>query len=566
MKFLPSQLVYFFQGAAIRRNVGRLLKFISILAVMVTVFSVLFHVIMEYEGRYFSWLTGFYWTLTVMSTLGFGDITFISDLGRGFSILVLLSGIVFLLVMLPFTFIQFFYAPWLDANAKARAPRELPEGISGHVILTNFEPVSVALVGKLEQHQRPYAFLIPDLQRTLELYDQGYRVVLGARDDPETFRKLRAERAALVVVTNDDLTSTNVAFTVREVSEQVPVVTNAELDESADILRLAGSTHVFQFTKMLGRGLARRVLGPGMRANVIGQFDQLLIAEAAVMRTPLEGRSLAESRLRETAGITVVGVWERGRFEIPNSQTRINAATVLVLAGSEEQLSRYDEFIGAHSRPGSPGPVLILGGGRVGRAAAELLAERQIDYRIVEKDRQVIERGDKFVLGSAAELDTLVRAGIREAPSVIVTTHDDDLNIYLTIYCRQLRPDVQIISRATLDRNVSTLHRAGADLVMSYASMGANAVLNLLRPDQELLLEEGLTVFRVTVHPPLVDRTLGEGRIRERTGCSVIAVKSDGLLAVNPDPSIRFRSGDELILIGTPEAEKEFITHYAAGE
>ncbi len=46
-----------------------------------------------------------------MSTLGFGDITFHSDLGRLFSIVVLFSGIVFLLVMLPFTFIQFFTPP-----------------------------------------------------------------------------------------------------------------------------------------------------------------------------------------------------------------------------------------------------------------------------------------------------------------------------------------------------------------------------------------------------------------------------------------------------------------------
>jgi len=61
---------------------------------------------MELEGEYYTWVTGFYWTLTVMSTLGFGDITFTSDLGRIFSIIVLLSGVIFLLVLLPFTFIQ----------------------------------------------------------------------------------------------------------------------------------------------------------------------------------------------------------------------------------------------------------------------------------------------------------------------------------------------------------------------------------------------------------------------------------------------------------------------------
>jgi voltage-gated potassium channel len=70
------------------------------------------------EGRYHSWITGVYWTLTVMTTLGFGDITFASDIGRFFSIIVLLSGIVLLLILLPFMFIRLFYAPWLEAQVR----------------------------------------------------------------------------------------------------------------------------------------------------------------------------------------------------------------------------------------------------------------------------------------------------------------------------------------------------------------------------------------------------------------------------------------------------------------
>ena len=99
------------------------MKFFLVLIVMITLYSILFHFLMIFENRQFSWITGLYWTLTVMSTLGFGDITFTTDLGRLFSILVLLSGVVFLLTMLPFTFIQFFYLPWLEAQSKARAPR-----------------------------------------------------------------------------------------------------------------------------------------------------------------------------------------------------------------------------------------------------------------------------------------------------------------------------------------------------------------------------------------------------------------------------------------------------------
>mgnify|MGYP000744818440 CR=1 FL=1 len=122
MKLIFSELIHL-KTKKQERNIWSLIKFFIALTAMVTVYSTLFHFLMIFENREFSWITGFYWTLTVMSTLGFGDITFQSDLGKLFSIVVLLSGTMFMLILLPFTFIQFFYAPWVEAQAAARAPR-----------------------------------------------------------------------------------------------------------------------------------------------------------------------------------------------------------------------------------------------------------------------------------------------------------------------------------------------------------------------------------------------------------------------------------------------------------
>ena len=104
-----------------------------------------------------------------------------------------------------------------------------------------------------------------------------------------------------------------------------------------------------------------------------------------------------------------------------------------------------------------------------------------VDYRVIDKVQPVGVDAERFVLGDAADVQILRKAGLLESPAVVVTTHDDDMNVYLALYCRRLRTDIQIISRSTLDRNIDTLHRAGADFVMSYASMGANAIYNLLQ-------------------------------------------------------------------------------------
>ncbi len=196
MKLFFVQLLLFFRNKEAKKNVALLIRFLLFLTFIVALYSVIFHLLMLYEGRNFSIITGFYWTLTVMSTLGFGDITFSTDLGLIFTLLVLMSGVILLLILLPFTFIQFFYAPWLEAQEQSRTPRFLPETTRDHVILTNFDSLTKNLVKKLIKHDHDYIFITGDQQKALEIYDAGYKIVLGAADDPETYRKIHADQAA----------------------------------------------------------------------------------------------------------------------------------------------------------------------------------------------------------------------------------------------------------------------------------------------------------------------------------------------------------------------------------
>jgi voltage-gated potassium channel len=561
MKFLPSQLLYFFQNKTTRKNFVSLSKFLGFIFAIITVYSILFHVLMLYEGREFSWVTGLYWTLTVMSTLGFGDITFSSDLGLIFTLTVLASGIVLLLIMLPFTFIQFFYAPWLEAQDKIRTPRELPAKTTGHIIVTNLDPITEKLIEKLKRRQIEYVLVVDEPKRASELFDAGYRVVVGEPDDPKTYERLRIKNAALVVATNDDLINTSIAFTIRGITRTIPIVVSADHENSLDILEFPGSIHVFQFAKMLGRGLGERTLGLGRPINIVSRFDKLHIAEISAVQTTLAGKSLLDIEMRRKTGATVVGLWEKGRFEVPTPDTLINTRTLLLLAGTTKQLDSFEEHY-AISLPIYSGdtPVLILGGGRVGLAAAETLRQNSLKYRIVEKRPTLNKgKGEEFIQGDAADIKVLEKAGVMEARTVIITTHDDAMNIYLAFYCRQLRPDIQIVSRATNVRNVSKLHMAGADLVLSYASMGANAIINVLKPDEISMFTEGLNIFSRSMPKGLVGKNLIESNIRETTGCSVIAMNSKAGLVVGPDPSVPLRKEDELILIGTTESEQQFL-------
>ena len=548
-----------------RRNAGYFMRFLIMLAVVIALFSVLFHFIMLYEGREYSWITGLYWTLTVMSTLGFGDITFRSDLGMLFSIVVLLTGIVSLLIVLPSTFIQFVYNPWLESQKKKEAQHSVPAGVKKHVILVGDSPITRNLAQVLTRYGFYNVMLCSNTQQALDLMDQGVHAIVGDYDDSDVYRKLRAESARMVVALDNDVRNTNVAFSLREYAGEVPMVARAEKDESIDILKLAGCTRVFQFRKALGHSLTRRVVTGRLNVSQLASFGPLVIAETSVKQTTLGGLTIRECDLRGRLGVNVVGLWDHGEFKNPLPSTELEDHMVMVLAGTREQIDAFSAALGREiPADEAPGPVLVLGAGRVGTAAALALKDRGLDVVVVDKQNVAPKLpGIRVQVGDAADLATLERAGIRTAPSIIITTHDDDINAYLTIYCRRLRPDVQIISRSNLDRNVHVLHAAGANLVLSLASLVSTRIINLLEPGRVFMLNEGLNIFRADAGVELAGKTLINSGIRKNTRCNVVAVKTvDGEMLVNPDPKREFHEGDELFLIGDSEAETAYYERY----
>jgi len=560
LKGFSSQLAALIRHRANRRNLHVLGRFLLVLVGLIVLYSIVFHLLMLREGQDHTWLTGLYWTLTVMSTLGFGDITFHTDVGRVFSMLVLLTGMVFLLVLLPFTFIEFFYEPWMKAQAEARTPRGVGDDVRGHFIVTHSDPLTRSLLRRLDAVKVPHVVLAPDAETALRLQDEGYRVAVGHLDDPDTYRRVGIERAVAMVATGSDIANTSAAFAARDACKAIPILCTARRKESEDVLELAGATHVLRIEKAMGEAFARRTLGGETASNVIGHVDGVLIAEAAAAGTPLVGKTLSEARLRQEIGVAVAGIWNRGTFLPARADTRIEAHHVLVLVGSKDLLARYDASFGRFGRKDAP--VLILGGGRVGRATAQALGAAGLDYRIVERDPAAVGNDKRVVAGDAADYDVLIRAGLQETQTIVITTHEDDVNAYLTIYCRKLRPDVQILARSTHERSIATLYRAGADNVLSSASMGTNVILNHLKQERMLMVAEGLDVFRSRVPKALAQKTIGDCAVREKTGCNIVAMGRKGSMNIVPGPAEELQAGGELLLIGTIEAQREYFSLY----
>ena len=561
MKFITSQLAYLTTDREARANLRSLGRYLAFLVVLVGLYAVTFHLIKLYvEHEQHSWVTGLYWTLVVMTTLGFGDITFTSDTGRIFSIVVLLSGVVFLLVMLPFLFIRLFYAPWLEAHVRLRAPREVPAGTQGHVIVAEYDAIAAGLVERLAEERIPYFVIEPDPIRAGQLFSDRVAVLAGENDNRATYERALAATARMVVANCEDTTNTNITLTVREVAPEVPVAAVVEEEDSVDVLELSGATAVLPLKHQLGDYLANRVDAGRLEAHVVGEFKGLQIAELPVRDTMFAGTTIRDTRLRQTTGLSVVGFWERGKLRPAYPDTAIQPDSVLVVAGTGPQIAALNALL--PKRHDASAPVLVIGAGKVGQAAVRALRRKGLRVHLIDRTEAALapmaSEVEGTFAGDASDRRVLERAGILEARSVLLTTNEDAMNIYLAVYCRRLNARLRIVSRITHERNLEAIHRAGADFVLSYTTLGIEAVMSLLRGYPPVLLGEGVELFSLPVPETLAGRMLKDSDIGSGTGLSVVALQAGGELIVPLTSETRLPRGAELLMLGSHEQRTEF--------
>jgi voltage-gated potassium channel len=215
----------------------------------------------------------------------------------------------------------------------------------------------------------------------------------------------------------------------------VTIIALAEEEESIDILQLSGTTTVLPLKHQLAEYLANRVDTGRPEAHVVGEFRGLQLAELPARDTPFVGTTVRDTRLRQQTGLSVVGFWERGKLHPAFPQTTIQSGRVLVVSGTSAQIAALNARLPTTDEP-SP-PVLVIGAGKVGQAAARALKRKGSRVHAVDRTESALAplagQIDNVFVGDAADRRVLELAGILAARSVLLTTNDDAMNVYLAV-------------------------------------------------------------------------------------------------------------------------------------
>lgn len=211
------------------------------------------------------------------------------------------------------------------------------------------------------------------------------------------------------------------------------------------------------------------------------------------------------------------------------------------------------------------GHTIVCGWGQVGRAITDSLVNAGEPVVVIDRNAQLFERSRHLsVAGEATNDDVLVAAGIARAKSLVVALDGESDNLYVTLSGRALKPDLFIVTRAVGPNSASKLVQAGADRVVNPHEIGAGRMASfVLQPNVADFLGETMTdrnlqirMGEVEVAELLADRALDDSSFLQTCGLTLLAVRhTDGSFVHHPEGSYVPRTGDVLIVLGTPEQQ-----------
>jgi Trk K+ transport system NAD-binding subunit len=109
--------------------------------------------------------------------------------------------------------------------------------------------------------------------------------------------------------------------------------------------------------------------------------------------------------------------------------------------------------------------------------------------------------------------------------------------------------------------NVERIHVAGVDFALSISQVTGQILARRLLGKAAVSLDQGLKVSLVA-SPELVGKNPADLRIRERTGCSVVAVERGEDVLVRFDGDFRFSPEDSIYICGSETAIRKFTAEF----
>jgi voltage-gated potassium channel len=289
-------------------------------------------------------------TVITVTTVGYGEVHPLSQAGRAFTVVILLSGVG-----------AFFYAFTLFmsllASGEVLAGRErrrlarMLDALDDHFIVCGYGRMGEIIAREFARQGVAFVVIERSPERMHLALEQGFLAVEADASNEETLKRVRIDRArGFVAAVSTDAENVYAVLSARLLKPDLFIVGRAEGDDARTKLRRAGADRVISPYHLGGLQLAQTAMRPAVvdflqlatsSDNMELNLEQVHIADAS----PFAGRSLIDAGIRQRFGVVVVGIRRAdGKMDFnPAPETAIRAGDDLVVLGRTESLKELEQ-------------------------------------------------------------------------------------------------------------------------------------------------------------------------------------------------------------------------------
>ena len=323
---------------------------IVLLAVLgaIAVGTLAFHLL---EG--WSILDSLYVTVQTVTTVGFGDLTPQTTLGRVFATVFMMIGVGVVLYALTSTVQSIVHSELLAQYGHSRKMSKLQD----HFIICGAGRVGSHLIRSLRAVDGVFLVIESDQRKCEALMDLNIPVLVRDATLEESLVEAGVEHArGLASCLPDDADNVYVVLTARDLNPKIHIVARAAEEQAESKLLRAGANRVVAPTIIGGHRMAMALTKPAVgdfldsvTANDLELgFEQLEVDPVS----KLVGRKLSESVIRSELNIVIVSI-RRIHGELifnPSGETKIESGDMLIAIGNDESLARLKALAGGRER------------------------------------------------------------------------------------------------------------------------------------------------------------------------------------------------------------------------
>jgi len=302
--------------------------------------TVVFHLL---EG--WSILDSLYVTVQTVTTVGFGDLTPRTTIGRLFATFFMMLGVGVVLYALTSTVQSIVHSELFARYGHSRKMSKLRD----HFIICGAGRVGSHLIRSLRAVDGVFVVIESDQGKVEALMNLGIPTLVRDATLEESLIEAGVQHArGIATCLPDDADNVYVVLTARDLNPRIHIVARAAEEQAESKLIRAGANRVVAPTIIGGHRMAMALTKPAVgdfldsiTANHLELgFEQLEVDPVS----SLVGRKLSETVIRSELNIVIVSI-RRDDGEIifnPSGETKIEGGDMLIAIGNPESLSRLN--------------------------------------------------------------------------------------------------------------------------------------------------------------------------------------------------------------------------------